>query len=362
MDDNNKMRVAIACQGGGSHTAFTAGALKVLLTKGQEKYDFVAFSGTSGGAICALLAWYALLKNGTGKAGRDKAAELLNSFWLRDNSANLLPERLWNDSIIQWIRWQQENGFLIEYSPNFFSDLAQDRLRRMIEKNVNFGEIDDEFVKPSSPMLFVGAVNVLTGEFMVFKSHKLSDPDENGGAFVFNDSRDNGISVDALLASAAIPPIFKAVRIGEGVYWDGLYAQNPPIRDLPDANPDEIWVIQINPNKIVPTLRAKPEPLEPKPGDEPKKIANITDRRNELSGNISLNQEIFFIKKINELVDEGLLSERSKYKHIEVREPIENLSNLDYATKLDRNPSFIREMMAYGERQAEDFLSSLPHA
>ena len=57
----NIRRVAIACQGGGSHTAFTAGVLKRLLLKGREEHEIVALSGTSGGAVCALLAWYALL-------------------------------------------------------------------------------------------------------------------------------------------------------------------------------------------------------------------------------------------------------------------------------------------------------------
>jgi NTE family protein len=50
-----KRKVAVACQGGGSHTAFTAGVLKKLLMSNQKQYEFVAFSGTSGGAICALL-------------------------------------------------------------------------------------------------------------------------------------------------------------------------------------------------------------------------------------------------------------------------------------------------------------------
>lgn len=67
--------VAIACQGGGSHTAFTAGALKRILREMDEKFNIVAFTGTSGGADCALLAWYGLL---TG--GKDKAIELLDSF------------------------------------------------------------------------------------------------------------------------------------------------------------------------------------------------------------------------------------------------------------------------------------------
>ncbi len=45
-------------------------------------------------------------------------------------------------------------------------------------------------------------------------------------------------------------------------------------------------------------------PEEPRPGDEPTKIANILDRRNELAGNLSLQQELRYIRKINELVRE----------------------------------------------------------
>ena len=56
------IRVAIACQGGGSHTAFTAGVLGRLLQPDvMADHKIVALSGTSGGAICALLAWSALV-------------------------------------------------------------------------------------------------------------------------------------------------------------------------------------------------------------------------------------------------------------------------------------------------------------
>jgi NTE family protein len=155
------------------------------------------------------------------------------------------------------------------------------------------------------------------------------------------------------------------VHIGRGVYWDGLFSQNPPVRDLPDASPDEIWIIQINPSRLV------AEPDEPRPGDEPTKIANILDRRNELAGNLALEQELRYIRKINELVRErrinDLLDEdqpsgnKREYRYVEVREPIENRRPLDYATKLDRSPSFIREMMAYGEERADEFMDGLLH-
>jgi NTE family protein len=236
-------RVAIACQGGGTHTAFTAGVLKRLLAEERGGYEVVALSGTSGGAICALLAWYALLlKEDEGADAEERAAELLDSFWKREVSARSFDARVLNNSIV-WLNRASEatigvpvsSPYHLPYYP-FSPAHWQNELRRMIEKNVRFEEIDEELAKPSSPRLFVSAVEALTGEFRIFRSHK---PDEDRGAegFVFNDRRDDGISVEAILASAAIPFLFEAVRIGEGVYWDGLYAQNPPIRHLTDLDP-----------------------------------------------------------------------------------------------------------------------------
>lgn len=71
--------------------------LKKLLKEqgeGKQDYEVVALSGTSGGAICALLTWYGLLTNDT-----DRAIELLDSFW-RDNSASSYGDKLLNDWLL----------------------------------------------------------------------------------------------------------------------------------------------------------------------------------------------------------------------------------------------------------------------
>jgi predicted acylesterase/phospholipase RssA len=82
MTETGPLRVAIACQGGGSHTAFTAGVLKRLLGAEElAEVDVVGLSGTSGGAVCALLAWSALLDDDPAAAG-----PRLEAFWA-DNSA-----------------------------------------------------------------------------------------------------------------------------------------------------------------------------------------------------------------------------------------------------------------------------------
>jgi NTE family protein len=321
----NKKRVAIACQGGGSHTAFTAGVLKGLLRSGTlQEHEVVAFSGTSGGAVCALLAWHNLL--GDDAAG---AVEDLDAFW-RDNSATAPHEQIMNN----WILWASTlQNFVATpvVSPyyNPFATLGLEEFRGMLERRVDFEKVA---VQPegSYPVLLVGAVDVLSGQFKAFHSRR------------------DGISAETILASAAIPTLFKSVRFAGGTYWDGLFSQNPPVKELTDERPDEIWVIQINPRE------AK---------HEPKTMAEIADRRNELSGNLSLYQELGFIEKIDQMLEQGRLPQDDKYKQIVVR--VIELArsrfsrSLGTASKLNRDPRFIQDLISHGELRAEEFLAAL---
>ena len=63
----NRPRIAIACQGGGSHAAFGAGVLRRLLAPDYRgRFELAALSGTSGGAMCAALVWAGLIRLGGG--------------------------------------------------------------------------------------------------------------------------------------------------------------------------------------------------------------------------------------------------------------------------------------------------------
>ena len=210
-ENNDNRRVAITCQGGGSHTAFTAGVLKKLLkekAEGKHDYEVVALSGTSGGAICALLTWYGLLMNDT-----NRAVELLVSFW-RDNSASSLQDKLVNDWLLWTNRFFENTGGMPTISPYYYPSRGQDLLRSLLEKHVDFGKIND-LIKQSSPLLLVGAANVLSGGFIAFSSHG------------------DKINADMILASTAIPTLFRAVHTDGGVYWDSLFSQNPTCASFP---------------------------------------------------------------------------------------------------------------------------------
>ncbi|HJQ28355.1 MAG TPA: patatin-like phospholipase family protein [Rubrobacter sp.] len=320
-------KVAIACQGGGSHTAFTAGVLKRLLQAEELKqHEVVGLSGTSGGAVCALLAWHNLLRGDA--AG---AAEALDAFW-RDNSATAPHEQIINS----WVLWASSLQNFITmpvvspYYDNYFSVSALEEFKEMLERRVDFAKVGLQS-EDSYPVLLVGAVDVLSGEFRTFNSRR------------------DRITSETILASAAIPTLFRSVRPGDGgTYWDGLFSQNPPIRELTDEGPDEIWVVQINPKELQ---------------NEPRTVLEIVDRRNELSGNLSLYQELRSIEKIDQLLEEGLLSAEGKYKQIVVR--VIELArsrfsrSLGTASKLNRDPRFLEDLMFHGEARAEEFLAAL---
>lgn len=337
-----KRKIAIACQGGGSHTAFTAGVLKKLLDEGvHQKYDLVGLSGTSGGAICATASWYGLLKTANGS--KEPPYKWLVDFW-KSCSASSPWEKAFNALAIGTARLQNE-GVIPSYPADpyrmdQFNDLLSSMSPRkefldfklLLENHIDFEEIQT-LIKPSSPRLYLGAVDIKSGEFKVFDS-----------------IMPNEIRAEALMASAGIPTLYKAVEIDGAAYWDGLFSQNPPVTQFFECEkaqkPDEIWVIAINP---------KEEETIPHTGPA------IVDRRNELSGNLSLHQEIRFIRKVNKWIEEDVLNKEllGLVKPVEIRwirMSKEITDRLDYTSKLERDAAFINSLMDEGEMHAENFL------
>ena len=302
-------RVAIACQGGGSHTAFTAGVLKHLLEE-DRPFEVVGLSGTSGGAICAALAWQGLLLEGGTAA--------LERFWT-SNLADSFQEMWLNNIVVNVARASERSG-VVNVNPNGSPvDWVRQELEREVAALFEPEKVAQAFSE-ESPHLFVSAVNVLSGEFKVFQ--------------------DLEVTTQALLASAAVPSLFQAVQIGDDYYWDGLFSQNPPLLSLIDTHPDEIWIVQINPK-----TRTK----------APRSFAEITDRQNELTGNLSLERDVQFIERLNNLIVKGDLK-GDNYRRVRIRR-ITMDRDLDYASKLDRRPSFIRELIDYGEEETAMFLT-----
>lgn len=357
---NKKPKVAIACQGGGSQTAFTAGVLKTLYENNvQDHVDIVSLSGTSGGALCAALIWYAL------KKGDAVVWKRLMDFW-DDNTAHTPAELAFNNATTEFLR-AGGRGHLPLFNVSPYSPLLQGMaavataglrrnftdFRALLGGHIDFGETQAWGARPEPPVLLLGSANVLTGKLDMFNTRKMP------------------LRIEHILASCAVPTLFPAVEFDGGAYWDGLFSDNPPLDELTKPEfvgaenlPDEIWVIKINPT-------AWPE--------VPKTPDDILDRRNEMIGNISLFQQLRAIERLNNYLLRGAFCE-NYLKQLDIHEPVKipkcfaddpdqpyhipfiEMSSeleqaLDYESKLDRSPTHIGRLIADGEQQARNFLA-----
>ncbi|MGA7531681.1 MAG: patatin-like phospholipase family protein, partial [Pseudolabrys sp.] len=115
MVNSVRKKVAIGCQGGGMHVAFAVGVLKAILerskTSGQEtEFELAGLSGTSAGALCALMAWYGLAPIKNGRAGSaDEAIGGLERF-LDNFVAITRAETVLNALTYGAIRAEEERG------------------------------------------------------------------------------------------------------------------------------------------------------------------------------------------------------------------------------------------------------------
>ncbi|GEM_PF-606832 len=494
--------IAIACQGGGSHAAYAAGALPALLQQfsntelatadgrrraladgAGEALELTGISGTSGGAVCALLAWYGFVTGGPAQA-----QVLLERFW-DGNCAHHPNEHLVNN-VAQWMGstvdydlklspyllplfhiesvvtriWPLMTAFWppLEYwmrgsffqlretvAPHVDFDLVaalgqfcsipldikrwhtcvmeaklfapdtphQQKIlhqRQAIEAGIGhklgaarwiadyiahhhlpedcvlraafsgwtepalaFDPVSLDSlskavmqVSHSIPQLLIGAVDVDGGKFLAFSSEHAPE--------------DFGITLDAVMASAALPSLFMAQVVHatdsetqEPVTiscWDGLFSQNPPIKNFVSSlsdrgkKPDGLWILQINQDRYDFSARVANRhggvygmsPGGTLSGGE------LWRRRDVLAGNLSLNQEASFIESFNQRLDDPAQRFRPHDKPIEVARIVMDgaavaadtaAGELGLFSKFDRNPVLEQALLRHGRAKATDFLS-----
>ena len=364
---DRKPKVAVACQGGGMHAAFEVGVLtEILKDVERDRFELVGLSGTSAGALCALMVWLGLApKNGHPGSAR-AAIEKLNGFW-DGFVARTTAEKILNFCSFFAFR-AQEMEVLGLKAPVFglspFGAITKGvtaglPLLGIRKQYFDFDDLLDEACPEFNGVkwpnvttrLLLGASEVVNGYETVF------DSDVNKGAQAEEVNRWRKrlpLTLRGVAASGTMPDFREAERIDGGYYWDGLYSQNPPVREFlasvgKEDRPDELWIARINPQQW-------PEP--------PKSSAEILDRKNELMGNLSLNKELDFVLTVN-----GWITKYSKeafagdHKHVTVRTikmKAETADELRCSSKFDRRRDFIDLLREEGRAVARDWLDRWP--
>jgi len=317
----------LALQGGGSHGAFTWGVLDRLLQ--DETLPLSGVSGTSAGALNA-----GVLASGYAQGGREGARQALRSFWSdvgRGGSCfggtprlpfdpfnpfgNLAGYNLDNNPFYAWF-----NQFLKGLSPYQFNPYDINLLREITARHV-----DVDAMRKGPLTLFITATAVRTGQQRVFSGAELS--------------------IDALLASACLPQLFKSVLIDGEPYWDGGYSGNPAIWPLIYETPAlDVMLVKINP-------LVRP--------DLPDTAAEIADRVNEITFNAGLVSEmraIAFVQKLlrEERVDPG------RYKNLRLHMVADEagLAPLHPSSKLNTDRRFLDALFELGRNAATHWLAA----
>ncbi len=322
-------RINLALQGGGAHGAFTWGVLDRFLEDGT--IEIAGISGTSAGALNG-----AALKAGMAMGGRDGARENLDWLWAQVGAVGdmrmaswfraFLPvSTLWSDLTERFAPFSPGETFTRLFSPYDFGPFYVNPLERVVSQ-FHY----DLVCGSAGPAFHVAATNVRSGKIRVFSGAE--------------------ISTDAILASACVPTLFRAVEIDDPAtglseaYWDGGYTGNPALFPLFDPGlPADIVVVSINP------LRREAVP---------RSAQDILDRINEVSFNSSLLREFRAINFVKELIADGRV-EAGAMKDVLVHIVADDalMTSLTAATKLVPTLGLLWELKAAGRAAAEAFLA-----
>ena len=317
-------RLNLALQGGGSHGALTWGVLDALLEDGQWQFDGV--SGTSAGAMNAVALAHGFAQaaqqhkdpEDAHLAGCALARESLTRLWEGVGALGSLtwgtPLSAANPLVGMMSQW---------FSPYQTNPLGINPLRKLLEREVDFSLLCSARTGVVGPKVFVCATNVRTGRGEIFFGPRLS--------------------ADAVMASACLPMLFKAVEIEGEAYWDGGYSGNPALHPLIyQTETSDILLVQINPVEHL---------------DVPSSASEIMERVNEVTFNASLLAELRAIEFVRRLLAEGKLDAR-RYKSVRMHR-IDGgsvLAPFGADSKLRADLAFVRKLFALGRTAGQEWL------
>ncbi|MBA2663558.1 MAG: patatin-like phospholipase family protein [Bradymonadaceae bacterium] len=245
--------IALVLSGGGARGAYEAGALRYILDVVPKSLGrpvrFSIISGTSVGAINA--AWVAATLNDP-----QRSVQRLWYLWrtLRFSEVvGISYTDLWRmfrslvgeDTILRprhTATGSREGGFL---KTNFFDSLLRREIPfHNVQRNIERGLLD---------AVSVSATDIVSGKTTVFiQSREQTLPPWTRD---FRRVAVAGpITADKVLASAAIPLLFPAVKIGQHWFCDGGIRQNTPMSPALRLGADKLLVLSLQNRPAMPPM------------------------------------------------------------------------------------------------------------
>jgi NTE family protein len=311
-----RRRIALALQGGGAFGAFTWGVLDRLLAEDDIAID--AVSGASAGAVNAVV-----MASGLARGGPVEARAALERFWSSASERGSWSglSGLGSFGGAAAVAFDLSSRLLSPYQTN---PLDINPLRDILASQVDF-----ELLRARAPLrLRIAATNVSDGSARIFTEQELG--------------------LNAVLASACLPLVHRAVMIDGDGYWDGGYTANPPILPLIAAtDARHLVVVQLSPTRGVALPTSSPR---------------IVRRLGQITFNSPLQRELEALSMLRPLYEwpPALLSPLARHlRQLQVHRIAaeDATAELMHASALDLDWSFLSRLRDHGRNAAEAWIS-----
>ena len=225
--------VGLVLTGGGARAAYQVGVLRALAEIAPGPLPFDVISGISAGAINGIVL-------ATGAEDFVRAAGRLSSTW-----ASLTPDRVYRTDTLRllsigsrWVRDLSIGGLVGKSGVNHLLDPSP--LRELVAARIPVGRMRRHLRAGRLRGIAVSATNYHTGSGVTFFEGA-------GDVRPWTRSTRIGvrarITVDHVMASAAIPVFFPPVRIGGSFYGDGCVRMHYPMSPAIHLGADRIVAV-----------------------------------------------------------------------------------------------------------------------
>jgi NTE family protein len=222
--------------GGGARSAYQAGVLKAIadLLPADAGNPFPVISGASSGALNAVLLASNAMQFREG-------IRRMNGIWENFHVGKVFSTDVWT-AVKSGFRWGVTLGSagLVKGQPK--SVLDNSPLREMLERHIRFARIQQAIDYGSLRAVAVTASGYTSGTSVSFyqgiqglaawkRTRRLGRPEE--------------LTLDHLMASAAIPWLFPAVKLHDEYYGDGSMRQTAPLSPALHMGANRLLIIGV---------------------------------------------------------------------------------------------------------------------
>ncbi len=249
-----KTRKALVLPGAGARGAYQVGVLKAvasLLPKNSPN-PFAVITGASAGAInAAVLA---------GRAGNfERAIRDMERVWANFHAGQVYRTDAWTmlKTSLHWLAALMFGGLGVA---NPTSLLDSSPLRALLTRDVRFGGIARAIARGNLEALAVTASGYTSARSVTFFQGR---PSLRPWTRVRRVGRAEQITIDHLMASAAVPFVFPPVRIGGEYFGDGSMRHRAPLSPAIHLGADRMLVIGVRDERPDPEPPADGTPTPP---------------------------------------------------------------------------------------------------